>query len=152
MCYIFHRNSSFIVGKENVWCTVGSKVFFFDKVKQHKQSSDVHRQAEEIELKISAGMQPTWIQTRTKEISKQEQAVQNLMFASIHICRQYQSLNSLEELCVLLEKLGVHLLPSEISGTNYRNNDAALSFLQHAACYLHEELIEKIKNSPAVGL
>ena len=74
------------------------------------------------------------------------------MFASIHICRQYQSLNSLEELRVLLEKLGVHLLPSEISGTNYRNNDAALSFLQHVACYLHEELIEKIKNSPAVGL
>ncbi|CAF4981731.1 unnamed protein product, partial [Rotaria sp. Silwood1] len=138
-------------GKENIWCTVGNQIFQLYKIKEHKHKSEVHRHAEETELKISARTQPTWIETRAKQISKQEQAVQNLILASIHICRQYQSLNSLEQLCVLLEKLGVQLLPSQISGVNYRNNDVALSFLQHVAYYLHEELIEKIKSSPAIG-
>ncbi|CAF3570525.1 unnamed protein product [Rotaria sp. Silwood1] len=137
-------------GKENIWCTVGNQIFQLYKIKEHKHKSEVHRHAEETELKISARTQPTWIETRAKQISKQEQAVQNLILASIHICRQYQSLNSLEQLCVLLEKLGVQLLPSQISGVNYRNNDVALSFLQHVAYYLHEELIEKIKSSPAI--
>ena len=41
--------------------------------------------------------------------------------------------NSLSGVSVLLAKLGVQLLPSEISGMNYRNNDAALSLLQHVA-------------------
>lgn len=122
-----------------------------EKIKQHKEKSDVHRQAEETELKISSRAQPTWIETRKKEISKQQQAIHNLMFASINICHQYQSLNSLEPWCIVFEKLGVQILPSQVSGVNYRNNDAALGFLQHISGYLHEELIEKIKASPVVG-
>ncbi|CAF4004026.1 unnamed protein product [Rotaria sp. Silwood2] len=137
-------------GKENIWCTTGNGTFLLDKIKQHKDN-DVHQQAEEIELKISSRTQPSWTETQAKQISKQEQAVQNLMLASIYICRQYQSLNSLEELCILLEKLGVQLLPSVISGVNYRNNDAAFSFLQHVAFYLHKELVEKVKASTVIA-
>jgi hypothetical protein len=140
-----------VLGKENIWCTTGNGIFLLDKIKQHKEN-DVHRQAEETELNISSRMQPSWTETQTKQISKQEQAVQNLMLASVYICRQYQSLNSLEELCVLFEKLGIQLLPSVISDVNYRNNDAALCFLQHVAFHLHEELVKKVKDSPVVGL
>ncbi|CAF1341874.1 unnamed protein product, partial [Rotaria sordida] len=131
--------------------TNGNQIFQIYKIKEHKHKSEVHRHAEETELKISTRTQPTWIETRAKQISKQEQAVQNLTLASIYICREYQSLNSLEQLCILLEKLGVQLLPSQISGVNYGNNDAALSFLQHVAYDVHEELIEKVKNSPAIA-
>ncbi|CAF1424337.1 unnamed protein product, partial [Rotaria sordida] len=140
-----------MVKEEIQMCTVGNQIFQIYKIKEHKHKSEVHRHAEETELKISTRTQPTWIETRAKQISKQEQAVQNLTLASIYICREYQSLNSLEQLCILLEKLGVQLLPSQISGVNYGNNDAALSFLQHVAYDVHEELIEKVKNSPAIA-
>ena len=122
-----------------------------DKIKQHKEKSEVHRQAEDLELQISSRTQPNWIETRTKEVSRYKQAVQNLMFTCISICRQYQSLNSFESTCDLLEKLDVQLLPSTSSVVNYRNNDAALSFLQHIGGYLHEELVEKVKASPVIG-
>ena len=124
----------------------------FAKIKKHKYESAVHRQAEEIELAESSGTQPTWTQTRSKQISKQQQAVQNIMFACIHICQQDQSLNSLEPLCMLFEQLNIQMIPSASSMVNYRNNDAALCFLQHIGGYLHEELIEKVKASPVLGI
>ena len=103
-------------------------------------------------MDISSQLQPNWPETQSKERSKEEQAIQHLMLASIHICQEYQSLNSLDPLCVLLEKLDVQILPSQLSGVNYRNNDAALFFLQHIASYLHEELVEKVKASPVIGM
>ena len=142
---------SCILGKQNVWSTVGNNSFLFDKIKQHKEKSDVHHQAEDHELNISSRVQPMWNETRSKQITKQQQAVQNIIFASIYTCQQYQSLNSLSGLCVLLEKLDVQLLPSEISGVNYRNKDAALMFLHHVAFCLHEELVGEVKSSPVVG-
>ena len=66
-------------------------------------------------------------------------------------CQQDNALNSLQPLCILLEKLGVTFLPAEVSGINYRNNKAALGFIQHVASFLHEELLEKIKASSVVS-
>lgn len=139
------------LGTSNTWCTVGSKSFLLDKIKKHK-GSQVHEQAADAELEISSRAQPIWPETRAKEVSKQKQAIQNLMFSCIYLCHQYQSLNSLEPLCILFEKLDVQLIPSTLSVVNYRNNDAALGFLQHIGGYLHEELIEKVKASPVVGM
>ncbi|CAF3843446.1 unnamed protein product [Rotaria sp. Silwood1] len=52
---------------------------------------------------------------------------------------------------VLSQKVGVKLLPAEVSGVSYRNDNAALIFLQHIASVLHEDLIRKLKNSPVLG-
>ncbi|CAF1608473.1 unnamed protein product, partial [Didymodactylos carnosus] len=73
------------------------------------------------------------------------------MLSSVYLCQQDQSLNSLQPLCNLLEKTGVQLLPAEVAGISYRNNDAALLFLQYVARILHKELVEKIKASPVIG-
>jgi len=73
------------------------------------------------------------------------------MFSCIFLCQQDYSLNSLEPLCNLIEKLGVTLLPAEVPSVSYRNNKAALCFVQHIADVLHKELVEKIKLSPVVG-
>ena len=140
-----------ILGQPNPWVQKGYKNFLFSKIKEHQAKHIVHQEAQEAELKIASQVQPNWVTTRAKEVSKQRQAVQNLMFASIYICHQYHSLNSLEPMCVLFEKLGVQILPSTVSVVNYRNDDACLSFLQHIGGYLHEELIEKVKASPVVG-
>ncbi len=43
------------------------------------------------------------------------------------------------------------LLPAEVSGVSYRNDTAALTFLQHIASILRDDLIEKIKKSPIQG-
>ena len=121
-----------------------------DKIKQHKQN-EIHREAEEIEKATSSRAQPNWNETRSKEISKQQQAIQTLMYTCIFLCRRFLPLNILEELCSLFERIGVQNLPSATSAISYRNNDAALTFVQHISGYLHEELIEKIKASPVVG-
>jgi hypothetical protein len=140
------------IGKENVWCTTGMTTFSLDKVKLHKDKSEVHRQAEEQELIVSCRTQPGWLLTQQREITKHEQAIQNLMMTCIYLCQQDNSLSSIEPLCILLEKLGVTLLPAEVSGVSYRNSKAAFCFIQHIASYLHEELIEKVKASPVCGM
>ncbi|CAF0857415.1 unnamed protein product [Adineta steineri] len=57
------------------------------------------------------------------------------MISSIHLCQQDNSLNSIEPLCILLEKLSVTLLSIEIASCN---------------C-LHKELVSKAKASPVCG-
>jgi hypothetical protein len=132
------------IGRENLWSTTGMKTFSLDKIKLHKEKSEVHKQAEQQELLLSCRAQPGWIVTQQKQLNKHELAIQNLMFTCIYLCQQDQSLNSIDPLCGLLEKLGVELLPAEVSGVNYRNNKAALCFIQHISSYLHEELVQKI--------
>lgn len=150
------RNKEIIIivclGKPNVWCTTGMTTFSLDKIKNHKEKSEVHKQAEQLELNVSIGKQPDWRQTQKRQINKHQQAIENLMLSCIFLCQEDYSLNSLESLCNLLEKLGVSLLPAEVASVHYRNNKAALCFVQHIANFLHEELIEKIKNSPVVGM
>ncbi|CAF2948053.1 unnamed protein product [Rotaria sp. Silwood2] len=73
------------------------------------------------------------------------------MLSCIYLCQNDNSLNNIELLCILLEKLGVNLLPAEVSGVTYRNDTAALCFVQHIATVLHQELVEKMKNSTALG-
>ncbi|CAF3838189.1 unnamed protein product, partial [Adineta steineri] len=57
------------------------------------------------------------------------------MISSIHLCQQDNSLNSIEPLCILLEKLSVTLLSIEIASCNG----------------LHKELVSKAKASPVCG-
>ncbi|CAF1348456.1 unnamed protein product [Adineta ricciae] len=73
------------------------------------------------------------------------------MASSIYLCQEDNSLNSIESLCVLLEKLDVPLLPAEVARVNYRNGKAALCFIQHIANYFHEELVQKVKASLVCG-
>ncbi|CAF4195506.1 unnamed protein product, partial [Rotaria magnacalcarata] len=138
-------------GKENVWFTTGMTTFSFDKIKHHKEKSEVHKQSEQMELNTSSHVQPNWMATQQQQLNKHEQSIQNLMIACIYLCQQDNSINMLEPLCVLLEKLGVELLPAETSCVSYRNNKAAFCFIQHIASCLHEELVEKIKASPVVA-
>ncbi|CAF3395302.1 unnamed protein product [Rotaria socialis] len=62
-----------------------------------------------------------------------------------------ESTRSFEKLCLLIETLGVTLLPAELGGISYRNDTAALEFLRHVASYLHEEIIEKVRQSPSIA-
>ena len=71
----------------------------------------------------------------------------SLMFACI-----YLSQNNMENLCALLEKLKVNMLPGDIPGVRYRNDTATLTYIQYIAAYLHQELVEKLKSSPVVGM
>ncbi|CAF1394728.1 unnamed protein product [Adineta ricciae] len=139
-------------GKENVWCTTGMKTLSLDKIKQHKENSEVHKQAEAQELLVPSRLQPDWHVTKQKEVEKHERAVQNLMLSCIYLIQIDSPLACIESLCNLLEKLEVQLLPAQTSGVSYRNNDAAIEFLNHIANYLHEELVEKIQSSPVVGM
>jgi hypothetical protein len=143
--------SCFLVGLENVWCSTGYTTLKLDKIKQHR-SSEAHRQAEELEIQSISRSQPNWITTQVKERSKQREAMQNLILTAIHTRQMNHSLNSFNSLCSLLEKSGVKLLPAEVGGVSYRNADAALTFLQNVSQYLHEELIEKMKRSPVLGM
>ncbi|CAF3876870.1 unnamed protein product [Rotaria sp. Silwood1] len=144
--YTKTKNSN---GQENLWCTIGYKTLKIDKIKQHQQS-ETHKNAQALELQVSSKLQPGWVGTQSKQRSKHQEAIENLIISSIHICQTDQSLNTFSSLCSLLEKTGVKLLPSEVSGVSYRNADAALSFLENVSQYLHEELIEKIKKSSTV--
>ncbi|CAF4854280.1 unnamed protein product, partial [Rotaria sp. Silwood1] len=145
--YTKTKNSN---GQENLWCTIGYKTLKIDKIKQHQQS-ETHKNAQALELQVSSKLQPGWVGTQSKQRSKHQEAIENLIISSIHICQTDQSLNTFSSLCSLLEKTGVKLLPSEVSGVSYRNADAALSFLENVSQYLHEELIEKIKKSSTVS-
>ncbi|CAF1558722.1 unnamed protein product [Rotaria sordida] len=102
-------------GKDNVWCGTGMSTISLDKIKLHKDKSDVHKQAEDQELIISSQAQPDWYKTQQQQFR-------------------------------------VNLLPAEVSGVTYRNDTAALCFLQHIAAVLHQDLIEKIKNSTSLGM
>ncbi|CAF0838331.1 unnamed protein product [Rotaria sordida] len=137
-------------GKINLWCTTGYKIMKLSKIKEHKDN-EVHKQAQELELQTASHSQPTWTTTQIKERNKHEAAIQNLILSAVYVCQQDQSLNSFEKLCTLIEALGVKLLPAEIGSVSYRNDNAALDFLRHIASYLHEEILEKIKNSPSIG-
>ena len=139
------------LGKPNVWCTTGMITFSLDKIKQHKEKSEVHKQTEQLELNISAGQQSDWHATQKRQINKHQQATENLMLSCIFLCQQDYSSNSLEPLCNLVQKLGVTLLPAEVASVSYRNNKAALCFVQHIEDIFHKELVEKIKIGPAVG-
>ncbi|CAF1252982.1 unnamed protein product [Didymodactylos carnosus] len=136
--------------KDNIWVTTGCSELSFDKIKKRKVN-EVHRQAEQQELDTTSNSQPNWNRTRTKEITKHQKSIQNLILASISLCQNDQSLNSYKSNCNLLEATGVQMLPSQVVGICYRNNDAALSFLQHTASVLHEELLEKKQASPVLG-
>ena len=122
-----------------------------DKIKQHQQS-DAYKNAQAQELEITSRLQPKWVDTQTKERSKHQEAIENLIIASIFTCQMDQSLNSFSSLCSLLEKTDVNLLPSEVSDVSYRNAAAALSFLQNVSQFLHEEVIEKVKASSTVSM
>ena len=121
-----------------MWFSSGTKILSQDKIKQHKEKSEVHKQAEEQEVLLSSRAQPNWQITREGEVGKHEQAIQHLMFACIYLCQEDYLLASIEPLCTLLEKLGVQLLPALVSGVSYRNNRAAIGFIQHIANFLHQ--------------
>ena len=140
------------IGRENVWYTTGMRTFSLDKIKKHKDESLTHKQAEEVEPDLSSGAQPGWLITQQRQLNKYEISIQNLMMICVHLCKQDLSLNSFESLCILLEELGVELLPAQVSGVSYRNGKAALCFIEHISTFLHEELLEKIKKSPVYGM
>ncbi|CAF1116382.1 unnamed protein product, partial [Rotaria magnacalcarata] len=141
------RNSN---GQENQWCMSGYKTLKLDKVKQHQQN-DVHKDAQAKELEVTSKLQSKWIDAQTKARSKHREAIENLIIASIFTFQMNDALNSFSPLCSLMEKTGTKLLPAEVSGISYRNDDAALCFLQNVSQFLHEELIEKIKASSTVS-
>ena len=142
---IGHKN-----GKENKWATTGCNVLALDKIKEHHSNSR-HQEAQKAELQLTSKSQPDWISTRTHILSQQQESVQNLLYCCIHLCQNDQSLNSFSPLCDLLERVGVKLLPAEISGVSYRNDNAALTFIQHTANALRIDLLNKLKNSPTLG-
>ncbi len=74
-----------------------------------------------------------------------------MILSAVHLCQQDHSIKSFEKLCILLEAVGVKLLPAELGGVSYRNDIAALEFLHHVANYLHGEIVEKIKRSTSIG-
>ena len=140
-----------LTGKVNVWSTTGMKTLSLDKIKLHRENHEAHKQAEEQELLLSGRAQPNWHLTQHKQLNKHEAAIQNLMRACVHLCQHDISLNCFSPSCILLEGSGVTLLPAEVSGVSYRNDDAARCFTQNIAEYLHEELLEKVKASAVVG-
>jgi hypothetical protein len=151
-CYLCKEHNMIACknGKENTWATKGFSVLALDKIKEH-HLSDAHKKAEELEIQITSKNQTDWISTRTAVLSGQEESIHNLIYSSIYLCQNDHSLNSFTPLCNLLEKVGVKLLPAEVSGVSYRNDSAALTFLQHVASVLHDDLVKKLKESPVLG-
>ena len=137
-------------GKENVWATTGFNILALDKVKEH-HLNERHREAERLEIQRTSMTQPDWISARSTVLTRHEESVMNLIFSCVYLCQNDHSLNSLSPLCNLLEKIGVKLLPAEVSGVSYRNDTAALVFLQHVASVLHDDLLLKIRRSPVLG-
>ncbi|CAF3346875.1 unnamed protein product [Rotaria sp. Silwood2] len=138
-------------GKENTWATKGFNVLALDKIKEHRLN-EKHKEAEALELQRTSMNQPDWISTRTTALSRQEESITNLIHSCIYLCQNDHSLNSFTPLCDLLEKVGVKLLPAEVSGISYRNDNAALIFLQHVASVLHKDLVHKLNKSPVLGM
>ena len=89
-------------------------------------------------------IQPGWETTQLRTNIKHQDLIQNLMFNAIFICQQDYLINSFEPLCNFQEKMGINLLPTEVSGISYRNDCAALCFLQYIARILCQELVEKL--------
>lgn len=145
--YCMTKNTN---GKENTWATKGFNVLALDKIKEHR-SNEKHREAEQLEVQRTSMEQPGWLSTRAVIHSRQQESIMNLMLASVFLCQTDHSLNSFSHLCDLLEKTGTKLLPAEVSGVSYRNNTAALTFLQHVASVLHIDLVNKLKESPVLG-
>lgn len=137
--------------KRNPWRTDGYSILKLAKIKEHA-ATNTHKQAEQLELKISSKSQPNWLVAQNKERSKHELAVHNLILSSIYLCQQDQAINSFEKLCILIEALGVKLLPAELGGVSYRNDNAAIEFLRYVSACLHEELVQKINQSPSIGI
>ena len=137
-------------GRPNLWCTSGYEDLRVARIKEHN-ANEVHQDAQRLELAKKSHTQPSWPAVQAKERSKHEIAVQNLILAAVHICKQDQSINSFENLCRLLEAVDVKLLPAELGGISYRNDCAALEFLHHVAAYLHGEIVKKVKQSPSIG-
>jgi hypothetical protein len=137
-------------GKTNLWATSGYELMKVSKVKEHHHN-EAHKIAQNHELQTASRSQPTWLETQIKERSKYEESIQNLILLAIHVCQQDQSLNSYQNLCTLVEAVGVKLLTAELGGISYRNDNAALEFLRHAASCLHQEVIEKVNKSPSIG-
>ncbi|CAF3763057.1 unnamed protein product [Rotaria sp. Silwood1] len=102
--YTKTKNSN---GQENLWCTIGYKTLKIDKIKQHQQS-ETHKNAQALELQVSSKLQPGWVGTQSKQRSKHQEAIENLIISSIHICQTDQSLNTFSSLWVhneVIEKL-----------------------------------------------
>ena len=100
-----------------------------DKIKLHKEKSEVHKQAEEQELTVSSKSQPDWNKTQQTQLSKQQECVHSLMFACVYLSQNDISLNNMDNLCALLEKLKVKMLPADTPGVSYRNDTAALTYI-----------------------
>ena len=137
-------------GKVNLWCTSSYQILKLSKIKEHKEN-EVHKEAQQLELQRASQCQPVQTTTQIKERSKHEIAIQNMILSAVYVCQQDQSIKSFDKLCVLIETLGVKMLPADLSGVSYRNDKAALEFLSHVASYLHEEILEKVKQSPSIG-
>lgn len=138
-------------GKVNKWAISEYTVLSLDKIKEHAIKNERHIEAQQLELDCKMKIQPDWQTTQSNSVSKHQESIQNLMFTAICVCQQDHPLNSFEPWCNLQEKNGVTILPAEVSGVSYRNDNAALCFLQHIGHVLHEELLEKIKESPVIG-
>jgi hypothetical protein len=138
-------------GQINLWATYDYPVLALNKIKAHALHNEKHIEAQQLELDKKFKFQPDWEATQSKTYSKHQQAIQNMMFSAIFICQQDHPLNSFEALCNLQEKNGINLLPAESSGVSYRNDCAALCFLQYTARILHQELVEKLNRSPILG-
>ena len=138
-------------GRINPWATCDYSVLALNKIKEHGLHNEKHIEAQKLELHSKSKIQPDWKTTQSAMNTKHQQSIQNLMFSAIFICQQDHPLNTMESLCNLQEKNGVNLLPAEVSGVSYRNDCAALCFLQHTARILHQELVEKLNRSPILG-
>jgi hypothetical protein len=138
-------------GHDNPWATYDYSVLALNKIKEHGLFNEKHIEAQQLELDSKSKIQPDWKTTQSAANAKHQQAIQNLIFNAIFICQQDHPLNSFGPLCNLQEKNGVDLLPAEVSGVSYRNDCAALCFLQYTARILHQELVEKLNRSPILG-
>lgn len=138
-------------GRVNPWATYDYSVLALNKIKDHGSQNEKHIEAQQLELNNTSQTQPDWKTIQSKTNTKHQQSIQNLMFSAVYICQQDHPLNSFESLCNLQEKNGVSLLPAEVSGVSYRNDCAALCFLQYTARILHQELVEKLNKSPILG-
>ena len=138
-------------GKVNPWATYDYSLLLLSKIKKHGLHNGKHIEAQKLELNSKSKVQPDWETNQLRTNIKHQDSIQNLMFNAIFICQQGHPLNSFVPLCNLQEKIGINLLPAEVSGVSYRNDCAALCFLQYIARILHQELVEKLNQSPIIG-
>ena len=135
----------------NSWATYDYSLLSLNKIKKHGLNNEKHIEAQKLELNSKSKVQSDWETTQLRTNIKDQESIQNLMFNAIFICQQDHPINSFGSLCNLQEKIGISLLPAEVSGVSYRNDCAALGFLQHTARILHQELVERLNHSPILG-